>query len=228
MSEFSFYLPASATGEYFCKTDLDLYTSPRCDGLATQAAKGRHLRILRQEDTAWEVRLCEDDYTAWLPCKRSDRLYPAPSPYRPLAFSRQAIEACIPDIIAFTKAAMATHHHYLWGGTVAPNYDCSGLIQTAFAASGIWIPRDSYQQEAFTEKVAFEELLPGDLIFFQETTRVNHVALYLGEDQYIHSSGKEKGRNGIGIDSLSPDGGKIAHTYYQNLRCAGRVMNNYQ
>ncbi|MBP0018215.1 MAG: C40 family peptidase [Cyanobacteria bacterium SBLK] len=227
MSEFSVYVPASATGEYLCQTNLDLYNSPHCDGLATQAAKGRHLRILRQKEAAWEICLCEDDYMAWLPCKRGDRLYPAPSPYVPQAMSREAIAACIPDIIAFTKAAMATPHHYLWGGTVAPNYDCSGLMQAAFAASGIWIPRDSYQQEAFSEKVAFEELLAGDLIFFKETKRVNHVALSLGEGQYIHSSGKEKGRNGIGIDRLSPDGGKIASTYYQYLFCAGRITNSY-
>ena len=225
-SEFSFYLPASTTGEYSCQTHLDLYTSSRCDGLATQAAKGRHLRILRQENGALEVCLCEDNYTAWLPSKKCDRLYPASSAYVPVEFDRQAIEACIPDIIAFTKAAMATYHHYLWGGTVAPHYDCSGLMQAAFAASGIWIPRDSYQQEAFTQNVPFEELLPGDLIFFRETERVNHVALYLGEGQYIHSSGKDKGRNGIGIDPLSPDGGKIASTYYQYLLCAGRVIKS--
>ncbi|WP_204106606.1 MULTISPECIES: C40 family peptidase [Spirulina sp. CCY15215] len=226
MSEFPFYLPASASGEYFCKTNLDLYTSPRCDGLATQAAKGRHLQVLQHQDAALEVCLCEDNYQAWLPSKYCDRLYPASSPYRPVSVSRKEIEVRIPDIIAFTKAAMTVHHHYLWGGTVSPHYDCSGLMQAAFAASGIWLPRDSYQQEAFTQKVSFEELLPGDLIFFKETKRVNHVALYLGEGQYIHSSGKDKGRNGIGIDPLSPDGGEIARTYYQYLFCAGRVFDS--
>jgi len=121
---------------------------------------------------------------------------------------------------------MEVPNYYLWGGTVAPNYDCSGLIQAAFAASGIWLPRDSYQQEAFTQRVSREELLTGDLIFFG-TEKVNHVALYLGEGRYIHSSGKEIGRNGIAIDLLSEDGDEVSQNYYRKLWSFGRVMSNY-
>jgi cell wall-associated NlpC family hydrolase len=140
--------------------------------------------------------------------------------------NRSDIEFHLPKVIAFTQAAMEVPNYYLWGGTVAPNYDCSGLMQAAFAASGIWLPRDSYQQEAFTQRIVLEELLPGDLIFFG-TQKVNHVALYLGEGYYIHSSGKEMGRNSIGIDRLSEDGDEISRTYYQRLWSFGRVMSSY-
>ncbi|HEY9662421.1 MAG TPA: C40 family peptidase, partial [Allocoleopsis sp.] len=104
----------------------------------------------------------------------------------------------------------------------------SGLVQTAFAAAGIWLPRDSYQQAAFTQPIALESLLPGDLVFFGEPERINHVGLYLGDGYYIHSSGKDKGRNGIGIDILSSAGDEVSQTYYQLFRGAGRVISSYQ
>jgi hypothetical protein len=219
----------SNSGEYCCRTHLNLYDSSSCQGLATQAAAGRHLKILcaRSVNGAVEVRLGEDGYLAWLPLDKLTELEPVETGYQAIALSRSDIESCLPKVIAFTKAAMEVPNYYLWGGTVAPNYDCSGLMQAAFAASGIWLPRDSYQQEAFTQRIVLEELLPGDLIFFG-TEKVNHVALYLGEGCYIHSSGKEMGRNGIGIDRLSEDGDEISRCYYQRLWSFGRVMFSYQ
>jgi cell wall-associated NlpC family hydrolase len=154
-------------------------------------------------------------------------LTPAACQYQAISLSRAEIERRLPAVIAFAKAAMARPNYYLWGGTVGPNYDCSGLMQAAFAASGIWLPRDSYQQAAFTQKIAWEEALPGDLIFFG-TEKVNHVALYLGESYYLHSSGQEMGRNGIAIDLLSAAGDEISRAYYQKFWGCGRVMSSYQ
>ncbi|HEY9910189.1 MAG TPA: C40 family peptidase, partial [Thermosynechococcaceae cyanobacterium] len=111
---------------------------------------------------------------------------------------------------------------------VAPNYDCSGLMQAAFASVDIWIPRDAYQQEAFVQPIALSELIPGDLVFFGTPTKATHVGLYLGADQYIHSSGKDQGRNGIGIDRVSGQGDRVSQTYHAQLRGAGRVVACYQ
>ena len=58
--------------------------------------------------------------------------------------------------------------------------------------------------ENFATKIDFDELKMGDLIFFG-TKKVSHVALYLGDGKYIHSSGKEIGNNGIGINYIKPD-----------------------
>ncbi|NJR73980.1 MAG: C40 family peptidase, partial [Scytonema sp. CRU_2_7] len=109
-----------------------------------------------------------------------------------------------------------------------PNYDCSGLMQAAFASVGIRIPRDAYQQEAFTQPISIAELQPGDLVFFGTSQKATHVGLYLGDGCYIHSSGKEIGRNGIGIDRLSEQGDKVSQSYYQQLRGAGRVVSSYK
>ncbi|MFM2380283.1 MAG: hypothetical protein RLZZ143_2864 [Cyanobacteriota bacterium] len=154
-----------------------------------------------------------------------DAIAAAATAYQKIPLTRSDIEKHIPEIITFTQEAMNRTNHYLWGGTLAPNYDCSGLIQAAFATFGIWLPRDSYQQEAFCQKINREELLLGDLIFFGDK-RVNHVALYLGNNQYIHSSGKETGNNGIAINLLTDDRDSVSRYYYQKLWSFGRVMHN--
>ncbi len=219
----------SPSGEYYSDVNLNLYDSPQCKNLASQIAAGRHLKVLSSVvEGAVEVSSCEDNYPGWLTLKDLEQLQSASKAYQGIALSRSEIERCIPEIIAFTQAAMAQPNHYLWGGTVAPNYDCSGLMQAAFSSQGIWLPRDSYQQEAFTQTITLDDLLPGDLIFFSKNERVNHVALYLGDETYIHSSGAEDGRNGIDIDSLMIQKDEIGALYRRRITGAGRVICSYQ
>lgn len=226
----SFDPTAADAVEYRTLVNLNLYDSPTCSALATQAAVGRHLQFISKTpvDDALEVRLCEDGYLGWLPVQELAGLELASTSYQAITLSRQQIQERIPAIIAFTKAAMQQPNYYLWGGTVEPNYDCSGLMQAAFAASGIWLPRDSYQQAAFTQPIEVEQLLPGDLVFFGTPEKVNHVGLHLGDGYYIHSSGKTTGRNGIAIDRLSEQGDAIAQSYYRQFKQAGRVIASYK
>jgi len=233
--------PLSDTIEYCCRENLDLYDGADCKTLGTQAAAYRHLRLLPKPKNQINnspnilVQLCEDNYAAWLLDRDQNNLEIATQPYLAPIWSETQIQAAIPQIIQFTQLAMATPNYYLWGGTVGPNYDCSGLMQAAFAAVGIWIPRDAYQQEAFTKPMAFNRekldfscLLPGDLIFFGTVEKATHVGLYLGDQQYIHSSGIQHGRNGIKIDVLSPEGDVCTQYYFKHLRGAGRIISSYQ
>ncbi|MGM3305251.1 C40 family peptidase [Anabaena sp. WFMT] len=222
-------IPHSPTEEYYCNIDLNLYDSPECTRLATQAATGRHLRVtLNHQDTAVAVCLCEDDYPGWLSVQDLQFLKPTEAVYQPQFISAAEIQQRIPAVIAFIQAAKEEDNYYLWGGTVAPNYDCSGLMQAAFKSVGVWLPRDAYQQENFTQPIDFTELQPGDLIFFGTPQKATHVGLYLGDSCYIHSSGKEQGRNGIGIDQLSEQGDQVSQSYYKQLRGAGRVVKCYK
>ncbi len=228
-------MPNLTSDEYLCLADLNLYDSPECKSLATQAHKGRHLRVTSNSkdvgtlhETSVQVCLCEDDYPGWLPLSDLSLLQPCTLPYQAKSFSPFEIKKFLPDVIAFTHKASSEPNYYLWGGTVGPNYDCSGLMQAAFASVGVRLPRDAYQQEAFTQSVKIAELEPGDLIFFGTPQKATHVGLYLGDSCYIHSSGKDKGRNGIGIDRLSEHGDAVSQSYYQQLRGAGRVVKSYQ
>jgi len=255
ISELKATLTANRSIEYQCQATLNLYHSSELTSLVTQAAAGRQLRILSlpsgqwDGETAIQVCLCEDDYPGWLAIADLDLIEVAAQPYRAIVLNEGEIDARLVKAIAYARAAMARPNQYLWGGTIGPNYDCSGLVQAAFAAAGIWLPRDAYQQAAFTQivftqtvfaqPVVLEALQPGNLIFFgpdpaslsdlasPSDRRITHVGLYLGNGDYIHSSGKDQGRNQIGIDTLSADGSPIAQTYYRQLRAAGRVVNNY-
>lgn len=222
---------ATRSTEYQCQDNLNLYDSPELKSLATQAIAGRQLRIVSSPSDAApavQVCLCEDDYPGWIASEDLDLLEPAPANYQAIALTTSEIVARLPQVIAYTHSAMRQPNHYLWGGTIGPNYDCSGLMQAAFLSAGIWIPRDAYQQAAFAQRIDRTQANPGDLVFFSTADRITHVGLYLGENQYIHSSGKDIGRNGIGIDRLSADDSAIAQTYYQQFHSVGRITASYQ
>ncbi len=217
--------------QYRCLANVNLYDSPRCERLATQAAIGRRLQITAlYDDLAIKVCLCEDEYSGWLSIQDIGVLkLESGVPDQALSLNEAEIRTRLPAVIRFTHLAMQQPNYYLWGGTVGPNYDCSGLIQAAFASVGIWLPRDAYQQEAFTQPIPVEQISAGDLVFFGPIQKATHVGLYLGEGCYIHSSGgQEMGRNGIGIDQLSEQGDEVSRSYYQQLRGAGRVVRSYE
>lgn len=216
---------------------IDAYAHPWGMGLATQVAAGRHLRPLQRATdsrlTRWRVRLLEDGYPCWVEQEDLERHgCPAGLP-APRGLDRAAIAARLDQVLAFAQEALLHPNVYLWGGTLGPDFDCSGLIQTAFAHAGIWLPRDAYLQERFCSPVAVHPgqtglLAPGDLLFFGSRRRCTHVGLHLGGGRYLHSSGREHGRNGLGIDDFSPRNRHPVASHYRNeLRGAGRVMHSH-
>jgi cell wall-associated NlpC family hydrolase len=101
------------------------------------------------------------------------------------------------NLIKTSKSLMGLP--YLWGGTSPKGVDCSGYTKTIYFLNGIIIPRDASQQ-VHTGKLVdstrnFENLIPGDLLFFgrvatdSTSERVVHVGMWIGNHQFIHSSG---------------------------------------
>jgi hypothetical protein len=80
---------------------------------------------------------------------------------------------------------------YQWGGsTPQTGFDCSGLMQWAYAKAGIRIPRTTYLQidAANARAVGRDQLEPGDLIFFRNSSGdVHHVGMSLGGDRFIQA-----------------------------------------
>ncbi|WP_040412202.1 NlpC/P60 family protein [Desulfosporosinus sp. OT] len=80
---------------------------------------------------------------------------------------------------------------YQWGGsTPETGFDCSGFVSYVFGKNGITLPRVSVDQYNVGTKVAFEDLQPGDLVFFSFASNgvVSHVGIYLGDGQFINAS----------------------------------------
>lgn len=80
---------------------------------------------------------------------------------------------------------------YVWGGSTPSGFDCSGLVQYAYAQNGISIPRTSQEQYKVGTAVSQTELQPGDLVFFRGSGGTNsapgHVGMYVGNNQYIQA-----------------------------------------
>ncbi len=100
----------------------------------------------------------------------------------------------VDDIKNFRKNVVKTAFEYMtsqykWGGKSPLGIDCSGLTSISYMLNGVIIYRDAKIVEGFPVKeIVFENLKEGDLIYFP-----GHVAMYIGNNEYIHSSASNDG-----------------------------------
>ncbi len=73
---------------------------------------------------------------------------------------------------------------YVWAGAGPGGFDCSGLVQYAFAQVGVSLPHSSSMQYGYGVPVSKDQLQTGDLVFFDG---LGHVGIYLGDGQFVHS-----------------------------------------
>lgn len=94
-------------------------------------------------------------------------------------------------------------YRYLWGGHSPTGFDCSGFTWYVYKEAGITIPRHNLSGQLNTgQKVAREQLRPGDLVFFQNTYArgLSHVGIYLGNGRFINA---ETERVGVQVRALA-------------------------
>lgn len=85
---------------------------------------------------------------------------------------------------------------YVWGGnSLTEGVDCSGFTQQVYLHFGIQLNRCSYEQVRNGKEITFEQLQPGDLIFYynKDLKRIGHVALYIGDGQIVHAKSSKTG-----------------------------------
>jgi len=110
---------------------------------------------------------------------------------------------------------------YIWAANGPSAFDCSGFTKYVFKQNGITIPRYSGHQANVGLKVSYDELEKGDLVFFDTAKgfhkKVNHVGIYIGNNQFIHASSAQKR---VMITSFSQK------KFYKNRFLHGRRLIN--
>ncbi|NNF07555.1 MAG: C40 family peptidase [Candidatus Eisenbacteria bacterium] len=113
---------------------------------------------------------------------------------------------------------------YQWGGVTPKGLDCSGLVQTTFAAHGVRLPRDSGDQFKWVKRESYisrelHELQRGHLAFFGESDRkITHVGIGVGDGQILHAQGR------VRVQSLRPQDSDFNRPLFRLFRGCGPVL----
>lgn len=107
---------------------------------------------------------------------------------------------------------------YVYGGTGAKGYDCSGLTYSIYLNTlNIKLNRSSRAQASNGVAVNRQDLIPGDLVFFRTSGKnIGHVGIYIGDGKMIHAS---SGRKKVIISSLD-------ESYYRTRYVTARRIIN--
>lgn len=97
------------------------------------------------------------------------------------------------DLVEYAKQFLG--NPYVWGGTsLTKGADCSGFVLSVFKKYGVKLSHSSRAQANEGTKISASELLPGDLVFYANSSgTINHVAIYIGGGQVIHASNPTSG-----------------------------------
>ncbi|WP_031012490.1 C40 family peptidase [Streptomyces sp. NRRL F-5727] len=118
--------------------------------------------------------------------------------------STQVTSGSAAAIVAFAKAQVGDA--YVSGGTGPNSWDCSGLVQAAYRAAGIDLPRISYDQSSMGTSVSLSNLQPGDILYWGSRSGSYHVAIYVGGGKYVGAQNPSTGVVERSLDWDTPSG----------------------
>ena len=140
---------------------------------------------------------------------------PKPQPLpRFTAPTRHKGEVSANDILFRAIALVGTPYRY-GGNTPQGGFDCSGLVYYAYEQAGYRVPRTSQELFRAARKISVDDADPGDLMFFQDQTKLSHVGIYLGDGLFVHAPAS--GQN-VAVGSLD------SAYYQQHLVAVGRLL----
>ena len=119
------------------------------------------------------------------------------------------------DLISYAKQFIG--NKYVYGGNSLTNgIDCSGFTQQIYRHFGYSITRTASSQASCGRAVSYSEVQPGDLLFYGSSSRISHVAMYIGDGKIIHASNS----------APYPKGGiKISNANYRSIVTIRRIIN---
>ena len=114
---------------------------------------------------------------------------PAPAPAPPPSNGGSLSAA-----ISYAMAKTGSPHFYQWGGSGPRGFDCSGLVQQAFASAGVSLPRvATAQYAASSNHVPLAQARAGDLVFWGSPGNFYHVGIYLGNNKVVNALNESQG-----------------------------------
>lgn len=169
--------------------------------------KGSIIRYIQNDDISKEwatVQLATGEMgytrTMWIHSKINNHLS-----------EKQLREGVVQTALSYIKTP------YRWGGKTPLGIDCSGLCSMAYMLNGVYIYRDAGIKDGFPIKeISFEQIQPGDLLFFP-----GHIAMYIGDNKYVHSS---LGGNEVSINSLDKQHPDYREDLATNITAVGSLF----
>jgi peptidoglycan DL-endopeptidase LytE len=89
---------------------------------------------------------------------------------------------------------------YRLGGSSVTGIDCSGFVKKIYQFFNIDLPRTAFEQSLCGLRVSRNELVEGDLLFFNTRRTLGHVGIYIGNNEFVHASSRKRG---VRIDNLN-------------------------
>lgn len=108
-------------------------------------------------------------------------------------YSDEVYTGDVNTVIAMAKSMVGGRYNL---GSATPTVsDCSGLTMQCYAKIGIKLPHKASLQANYGKSVSYDEMQPGDLIFYggSSYSSIYHVALYIGDGKIIHAEGYSTG-----------------------------------
>ena len=145
----------------------------------------------------------------------------AGAPQQPVPPERTVFEAPRPPeptigsaVAELARNLVGSQYHY-GGAKPDEGFDCSGLVFYTYAKAGYRVPRTSQELFRAARKIALSDAGAGDLMFFQDETKLSHVGIYLGGGLFVHApaSGQH-----VAVASLD------TAYYQQHLVAVGRLL----
>lgn len=167
--------------------NVSLYTDKNeSSNVLTQTAQGNRYEVLENAGDGW-VKIEANGSEGYVKLANNASL---------IEKTQEVVDETVTkrqDVVQYAMQFLG--NRYVYGGNDPhTGVDCSGFTRYVLQnAAGIGMSRSSGSQAAQGRPVSAEEIQPGDLVFYGNGSRINHVGLYIGNGQIVHASTERTG-----------------------------------